>query len=151
MSEQQIKQEYLRKIGMNIGEECFIFSDKIETAEPYLVSLGNHVTIANDVMFATHDASANFYLEGVSDIYGRINIGNYVFIGMGTIIIPSVTIADHCFYEQGKVIGGNPAKVIGSVEELKEKNKECKLMTWGMTFEEKKKYLIANEDKFKPM
>ena len=139
-----------------------IFSDKIETAEPYLVSLGNHVTIANDVMFATHDASANFYLEGVSDIYGRINIGNYVFIGMGTIIIPSVTIADHCiiaagsvitksFYEQGKVIGGNPAKVIGSVEELKEKNKECKLMTWGMTFEEKKKYLIANEDKFKPM
>ena len=28
MSEQQIKQEYLRKIGMNIGEECFIFSDK---------------------------------------------------------------------------------------------------------------------------
>lgn len=46
MSEQQIKQEYLRKIGMNIGEECFIFSDKIETAEPYLVSLGNHVTIA---------------------------------------------------------------------------------------------------------
>ena len=146
MSEQQIKQEYLRKIGMNIGEECFIFSDKIETAEPYLVSLGNHVTIANDVMFATHDASANFYLEGVS----------------GTIIIPSVTIADHCiiaagsvitksFYEQGKVIGGNPAKVIGSVEELKEKNKECKLMTWGMTFEEKKKYLIANEDKFKPM
>ena len=162
MSEQQIKQEYLRKIGMNIGEECFIFSDKIETAEPYLVSLGNHVTIANDVMFATHNASANFYLEGVSDIYGRINIGNYVFIGMGTIIIPSVTIADYCiiaagsvitksFYEQGKVIGGNPAKVIGSVEELKEKNKECKLMTWGMTFEEKKKYLIANEDKFKPM
>lgn len=147
---------------MNIGEECFIFSDKIETAEPYLVSLGNHVTIASDVMFTTHDASANFCLEGVSDIYGRINIGNYVFIGMGTIIIPSVTIADHCiiaaesvitksFYEQGKVIGGNPAKVIGSVEELKEKNKECKLMTLGMTFEEKKKYLIANEDKFKPM
>lgn len=28
MSEQQIKQEYLRKIGMNIGEECFIFQIK---------------------------------------------------------------------------------------------------------------------------
>ena len=113
-------------------------------------------------MFTTHDASANFYLEGVSDIYGRINIGNYVFIGMGTIIIPGVTIADRCiiaagsvvtksFYESGKVIGGNPARIIESVEELKEKNKERKLMTLGMTFEEKKEYLTSNEDKFKPM
>ena len=45
-----------------------------------------------------------FYLEGVSDIYGRINIGNYVFIGMGTIIIPSVTIADYCIIAAGSVI-----------------------------------------------
>lgn len=48
-------------------------------------------------------------------------------------------------------IGGNPARIIESVEELKEKNKERKLMTWGMTFEEKKEYLTSNEDKFKPM
>lgn len=39
MSEQQIKQEYLRKIGMNIGEECFIFSDKIETAYNGLIKV----------------------------------------------------------------------------------------------------------------
>ena len=49
-------------------------------------------------MFATHDASANFYLEGVSDIYGRINIGNYVFIGMGTIIYSKCNDSGSLYY-----------------------------------------------------
>ncbi len=35
---------------------------------------------------AHHDASANFYLKNVSDLYGRIVIGDYCFIGMGSII-----------------------------------------------------------------
>ena len=61
-------------------------------------------TIANDVKFATHDASANFYIEGASDIYGRISIGNHVFIGMGTIILPGVTIGDHCIIAAGSVV-----------------------------------------------
>ena len=160
MTEREMKLEYLKKIGMKIGEECYFFSDKIETAEPYLITIGNHVTIAPDVAFATHDASANFYLKEVSDIYGRINIGNYVFIGMGSIILPGVTIADHViiaagsvvtksFLDGGIVIGGNPARKIGTIDELKKKNKDKKLMTWGMSFVEKKKYLLQNEELFR--
>lgn len=160
MTPREMKINYYRKLGMTIGEECYLFTDKIETAEPYLVSLGNHVTIANDVLFATHDASANLYLENVSDIYGRINIGNYVFIGMGTIILPGVTIADHIiigagsvvtksFLEPGVVIAGNPAKIIGNIEKLKRENEHRKLNTWGLSFEEKKKYLLKNEKLFK--
>lgn len=144
---------------MSIGEECYIFSGKIETAEPYLVTLGNHVTIANDVKFATHDASANFYLKDVSDLYGRITIGDYCFIGMRAIILPGVTIGCHniiaagsvvtkSFLNEGVVIGGNPAKIIGDIETLKEKNQHRKLMTWGMSFDEKKEYLLQNEDLF---
>ena len=160
MTKREMRLNHYRKIGMTIGEECYIFSDKIETPEPYLITLGNHVTIANDVIFSTHDASANFYLENVSDIYGRINIGNYCFIGTGAIILPGVTISDHSivaagsvvtksFYETGVVIAGNPARIVGSVEKLKEKNAHRKLMTWGMSFEEKKEYLLANEKLFK--
>ncbi|MFQ6926548.1 MAG: acyltransferase [Mediterraneibacter gnavus] len=159
-TEREIYISHLRKVGMEIGEECYIFSDKIETAEPYLVKLGDHVTISANVMFATHDASANFYLEDTSDIYGRINIGDYVFIGMGVVVLPGVTIANRCiiaagavvtksFLEEGVVIGGNPARVIGRVSDLKEKNKYRKLMTWGMSFEEKKHYLLKNEKLFK--
>lgn len=105
MTPMQIKLEHLRNVGMKIGEECYFFSDKLETPEPYLVTIGNHVTIAPDVAFMTHDASANFYLENTSDIYGRINIGNYVFIGMGSLVLPGVTLADHIIVAAGG--GGN--------------------------------------------
>lgn len=155
-----IQLDYFRKIGMKIGNDCYIFSDKIETTEPYLISIGNNVTIANDVKFATHDASANFYLEGVSDIYGRIIIGNHCFIGMGSLILPGVSIADNTIiaagsvvtqsiHEPGYVYGGNPAKKIGAIAELKAKHSEKKLMTWGMSFEEKREYLLNHENLFK--
>lgn len=49
LTDREIQQNHLRSLGMKIGDECYIFSDKIETAEPYLVSLGDHVTIANYV------------------------------------------------------------------------------------------------------
>lgn len=47
------------------------------------------------------------------------------------------------------VIGGNPARRIGSIEELKNKNAEKKLMTWGMSFDDKKKYLLEHEELFR--
>ena len=92
---------HLRKTGMQIGENCWFFSDKIETSEPYLVTIGNNVMIAPDVRFTTHDASASYYIPGASDLFGRINIGNECFIGMGAIILPGVTIADRCIIGAG--------------------------------------------------
>lgn len=160
MTTMEMKLNTWRKIGMKIGNECYIFSNHIETPEPYLVSIGNHVTIAPNVWFATHDASANFYLENVSDIYGRISIGDYCFIGMGSMIMPGVSIADHTIIAAGSVVtksviepggvyGGNPAKKIGTIDELKKKNEDKKLMTWGMSFEEKREYLISHEEFFR--
>lgn len=149
---------HLKKIGTTIGENAWIFSDDIETAEPYLVTIGNNVMIANDVSFTTHDASASYYIPGASDIFGRITIGNNVFIGMGSIILPGVTIADDCiigagsvvsksFLKPGGVIAGNPAKRICEVEDLKKKNIGYDLNTWDVP--NKKEYLLQNEDKFK--
>ena len=53
------------------------------------------------------------------------------------------------FLESGSVIAGNPARKISTVDELREKNSQYALNTWGMTFQEKKEYLSANEHKFK--
>lgn len=53
------------------------------------------------------------------------------------------------FHESGIIIAGNPARKIGTIEELKKKNQNKTLMTWGMDFEEKKKYLLSNEIFFK--
>lgn len=156
----QIRCYQLRRIGMSIGEDTCLFSDNLETTEPYLVSIGDHVMIAAGVRFATHDASACYYIPGASDLYGRIRIGDHCFIGMDALILPGVTLADHCivgagsvvtksFLEPGSVIAGNPAKKVCTVEELREKNEKYALNTWGMTFQEKKAFLLKNEARFK--
>lgn len=156
MTNNQIRIQYLRQIGMKIGDNCGIFSEHIETVEPYLVTIGDHVTIAPNVWFTTHDASANIFFEGVSDFYGRISIGSNVFIGMSSTFLPGTEIADNCivgagsvvtkrFTEPGKVIAGNPARVICDLEDWKKKHEHQKLMAWGKSFEEKKRYLLENE------
>lgn len=156
----QIRLHHLRRIGMNIGQRVCIFSDELETAEPYLVTIGDDVMIAAGVRFTTHDASASYYLPGASDLFGRITIGNHCFLGMSAIILPGVTIADDCivgagsvvtksFPEPGSVIAGNPARKICTIEQLRERNEAHILNTWGMGFQEKKDYLLSNEHKFK--
>lgn len=156
----QIRCHHLRRTGMTIGERCFIVSDFLETTEPYLVTIGDDVMIADGVRFATHDASACYYIPGASDLYGRINIGNRCFLGMNVLILPGVTLADNCivgagsvvtksFTEPGCVIAGNPARKVCTVEELRKKNEQYALNTWGKTFHEKKELLLANEAHFK--
>lgn len=156
----QIRCHHLRRTGMHIGENACIFSDELETTEPYLVSIGDNVMIAAGVRFATHDASACYYIPGASDLYGRITIGNQCFLGMGALITPGVTLADNCvvgagsvvtksFLEPGSVIAGNPARKICTTEELREKNEKYALNTWGMTFQEKREFLLENETHFK--
>lgn len=159
MTNNEIRIQHLRRVGMQIGENCGIFSDHLETVEPYLVRIGNHVTIAPNVWFTTHDASANIFFDDVSDFYGRITIGNDVFVGMSVTFLPGTAIADRCivgagsvitkkFTEPGKVIAGNPAKVIGDIDEYCKKHSHQKLMAWNKSFEEKKRYLLEHEELF---
>jgi acetyltransferase-like isoleucine patch superfamily enzyme len=156
----QIRCNHLRRCGTSVGERCFIFSDFLETTEPYLVTIGDDVMIADGVRFASHDASACYYIPGASDLYGRINIGNRCFLGMNALILPGVTLADNCivgagsvvtksFLESGSVIAGNPAQKICTVEKMRERNEQYALNTWGKNFGEKKEYLLANEERFK--
>lgn len=150
----------LRKAGMTIGDNCYIFSPQVETAEPYLVTIGNNVLISTNVLFTTHDASASHYIPGSSDIFGRINIGDNCFIGIGAIILPGVTIAKDCiigagsvvtksFPEPGMMIAGNPARVIGSAENARIKNEKYALNVWDVPRSERKAFILSHEAQFK--
>lgn len=41
---------------MTIGDNCHIYTNILPT-EPFLVAIGDNVTISSDVVFVTHDNS----------------------------------------------------------------------------------------------
>jgi len=120
------KIKYLRKQGMKIGEKCFFATMSFST-EPYLIEIGDHVGIAGGTMFITHDGAIWCFRNELvnADVFGKIKIGNNVFIGSNCTILPNTTIGDNCIVGAGSivrgtfpdnsVIVGNPAKVIFSM------------------------------------
>lgn len=154
-NEQYIK--ILRKEGIRIGEGCMINKDVVFGTEPYLVSIGNNVRVTLGVKFITHDGGL-FVLRNLgliderADKIGKINIGNNVNIGWNAIIMPGVTVGNNVIIAagavvvkdvpDGKVVAGVPAKIIETIEEYAEKNKEKILLTKHMNPIEKEKYLL---------
>ena len=120
---------YLRKKGVKIGHSCRIKTVSFST-EPYLIEVGNHSRIANGTIFLTHDGAVNIF-EGElgGGVFGRIRIGNNVFIGNNCIVLLNTTIGNNCIigagsvvrgeFPEGSVILGNPAKVIMKTAALK--------------------------------
>ena len=99
-----VKVEMLRSKGMKIGENARLFNDPM-TSEPYLISIGDNVTISSGTRFVTHDNSiCKCENSEFTDVVGRVDIGNNVFIGMGSIIMYGVRIADNTIIGSGSVV-----------------------------------------------
>lgn len=123
--------EDLKKRGVRIGENVAIYTSDIDGGYGFLIDIGDRVTITNATILA-HDASTKRML-GYTKV-GRVRIGNDVFIGYGSIILPGVTIGSHVIVGAGTVVRedvpedsvviGNPAKVICSMSEYIQKNKK---------------------------
>ena len=160
MSNSEMIIDHLRRIGTSIGEHCYIYSDDLETCEPYLVTIGNNVTIAGGVSFTTHDDSVEAYYKKDTLIVGRITIGDNCFLGSNSIVLPGVTLANRCivgagsvvtksFLEEGAVIAGCPAKEICKTEELYKKNEQYIVDTTGMGFKERKESFLSHPEVWK--
>lgn len=148
--------EYYRSLGVKMGEGCEIYSTANFGSEPYLITLGNHVRIAHGVSFVTHDGGV-WVLRGMYeelcdiDKFGPITVGDNVHIGMNAFIMPGVKIGSNCIIgcgaivthdvPDGSVAVGVPARVIETVEEYLEKNKNAFEHTKKMSAEEKKRFL----------
>ncbi len=121
---------YYRKRGMKVGIDFNRQSGtKFDPLHCYLIEIGNHVTIANYVQFLAHDHAAKLFAGHYK--IGKIVIGDYVFIGARTLILPNVRIGDHVLIAAGSVVtrdipancvaAGVPARVISTIEEYTKK------------------------------
>lgn len=117
-SSNEAKIKYLRRQGMKIGQNCLIGTMNFST-EPYLIEIGNHVAIADDTEFVTHDGGIWCFRDEISnaDLFGKIKIGNNVFIGNNCSILPNTIIGDNCIVGTGSVVRGkfpNNSVIIGN-------------------------------------
>jgi acetyltransferase-like isoleucine patch superfamily enzyme len=119
-SDQRVR--YLRKQGVKIGQGCVVSTLSFST-EPYLIEIGDKVSISWDTKFITHEGSVKCLGEELDGyLYGKIKIGNNVFIGINCIILLNTTVGDNCIIGAGSVVKGNfpdnsvivgnPAKVV---------------------------------------
>lgn len=144
-----------RRLGVQVGRDCRILGNALAIfgSEPYLVSVGDHVTITNGVQFVTHDGGVWVFRkeDPEIDVFGRIRVGNNVFIGVRTIILPGVTIGDNCVIGAGSVVtrdvpsetvaAGVPARVICSLTEYREKVRAKAVHMRSLPRGEKRKWL----------
>ena len=119
--------------GLKMGSNVHVMGDCIlDPGHCWLIEIGNNVTLAPRVHVLAHDASTQNEL-GKTKI-GLVSIGNEVFVGASTIILPNTHIGDKVVIGAGSVVTkdipsnsvavGNPARVIMSYDQYMAKNKK---------------------------
>lgn len=122
-----LKKNIFYSVGTN-----FFFQPRKLPSDPKLVKFGNNVSVASDVTFICHDI-ADKVLNGLNNgkyynYYSKpIEIGNNVFIGANTVILPNIKIGSNVIIgagsiitkdvEDNSVVVGNPARKITTFEE----------------------------------
>ena len=95
--------EKLISMGMTVGKNFGRLNGVIlDPSHCWLITIGDDVTMAPRVHILAHDASTKGFL-GYTKI-GRVNIGNNVFIGAESVILPGVTIGNRCIIAAGSVV-----------------------------------------------
>ncbi len=122
--------------GMIVEEGVSVMWGVDFGSEPYLIHLHRNCRISEHVTFITHDGGTWAFRNDNPKYkhvikYGKIEIGEYSFIGANSTILPGVKIGDHCVIgacslvnkdiPSGMVVAGVPAKIICSTEDYAEK------------------------------
>lgn len=124
--------EKLVKMGLKVGKNFKRLNGVIlDPSHCWLITIGHNVTMAPRVHILAHDASTKEFLNYTK--IGRVNIGNNVFIGAESVVLPNVSIGDNVVIganstvtkdiPSNSVYAGNPARFMCTIEEYIEKNK----------------------------
>lgn len=131
-------EKYAKKIGVNTKGNFRIYGSSYSMfgTEPWLITLGDNVHITLNVKFVCHDGGTLIFRRFVPDleITKPITVGDNVYIGVRTLIMPGVNIGDNCVIGAGSIVtkdippnsvaAGIPARVIKSTDEYFEKLKK---------------------------
>lgn len=124
--------EKLVSMGMKVGKDFGRLNGVIlDPSHCWLIEIGDNVTMAPRVHILCHDASTKKFLKYTK--IGRVTIGNNVFIGAETVVLPGVTIGSNVIIganstvthdvPDGMVVAGSPARVLCSLEEYLQKER----------------------------
>lgn len=114
------------KVGRNFNRQqgCFI-----DPTHCWLIEIGNDVTFSIRVTVLAHDAGTKHAVDYVK--IGKVHIGNNVFVGANSTILAGVNIGDNVVVGANSVVTkdvpnncvvvGNPARVLYTMDEYKEK------------------------------
>jgi len=133
----------LHHVGIKINGTPRFIAYSVKFDDFALITLGDRLVISSKVIFLTHDYSFTSSLISIGEkpetdigLLGPITIGDNVFIGINSILLPGTTIGNNVIIGAGSVvrgkvpdysiISGNPALVIGDIRQhakkLKHKN-----------------------------
>lgn len=121
--------------GLKVGDNLYVQGVPNFGSEPFLIEMGDNVTIAEGVSFINHggDGRVTKRIEKYKDgrTFGRIKIGNNTFIGKGAVLLPGVSIGSNCIVGSLSVVSssvpdnsiyaGAPAKFICTIEQYGDK------------------------------
>jgi maltose O-acetyltransferase len=124
--------EKLISMGMRVGKNFKRLHGVIlDPGHCWLIEIGDNVTMAPRVHILCHDASTKQFLNYTK--IGRVTIGDNVFIGAETVVLPGVTIGSNVIIganstvthdiPDNSVVAGSPARVIRTLEEYLEKER----------------------------
>lgn len=136
-------QVYSKYLGIKFGKNVRILHYPRWGSGPFLIEIGDNVTITRGVCFVNHDGGVALFRKEYPglNVFGKIKVGNNVFIGINSIILPGVTVGNNVVIgacslvnkdiPDNVVVAGIPARVIKSLDEYKEKSLEnsCVVLT----------------------
>lgn len=133
--------KFLDKLGVRHGKNLFVTDPlrcEMDLTRPWLLEFGDDVTITDSVRILTHDFSYSVVSKIKDEVlpsFGKVSIGNNVFIGSHAIILPDSTIGDNVIIGAGSIVKGSvpsnsvvagvPGRVVSSIDEMYDKLKRA--------------------------
>ena len=124
--------EKLISMGMTVSKNFGRLNGVIlDPSHCWLIEIGDNVTLAPRVHILCHDASTKQFLNYTK--IGRVTIGNNVFIGAESVVLPGVTIGSNVIIGANSTVThdipdntvavGSPAQILCSLEEYLQKER----------------------------